>query len=185
MTAFDHNLREMPSFASLSDAELQVLASILKAEVYAAADEIFREGTLGRCCYFIVRGEVEIVKALPGGEQRVLATLHTHDVFGQISLIDAGPRSATARARSNVLTYRLERQDFDTLFSSGSRFALQFQLAVARAAASQLREANRRLAAVLDRGPAQGRNAQQARVLEEVQDLLARSDSHTPGTSRR
>ncbi len=183
MNASAATLRELPQFSRLNDHELQVLASILHSEVFAGGDIIFREGDLGRSCYFLVKGEVEIVKSLPGGGSRVLATLQRHDVFGQISLIDSGPRSAAARAAGSIMVYRLNREDFDTLFSSGSRFAFQFQLGVARAAASQLREANRRLNLLLETQRSGVPPTRQEQVFEELHDLLSSSDRHTPDDS--
>ena len=177
-TSLDARLRAMPLFKDLTDKELDLLAMVMKPEGFQEGQIICKEGEPGRCCYFIVDGEVDVVKTLDTGENRVLATLRPHDVFGQISLIDAGPRSATCRARTRAAMFRLDRQDFDTLFSSGSKFAFRFQLGIARIAAHQLREANRRLNLLIT-PHRKHQSKQREEMLSEVREILARSDSQS------
>lgn len=176
-------ITRLSAFSDLSPKERNTLATVLRVEKHLPGDVICKEGEIGRSCYFVVEGEVDVLKELDGGGSRVLSTLRSDSVFGHIALIDAGPRSATCRARERTTLLRLDRQDFDTLFSSGSRFALRFQYAVAQVASRQLREANRRLSMLIQqhRRPTQ---TQRQRMLSEVQDLLAASDSQASDAIR-
>jgi EAL domain-containing protein (putative c-di-GMP-specific phosphodiesterase class I) len=63
----------------------------------AAGDYIFREGEMGDRAYLIESGRIEISTA-NSGEARVLSVLKQGDVFGEMTLIDSNPRSATAKA---------------------------------------------------------------------------------------
>ena len=175
---FDERLRRVALFENLSPDELKLLAMVLREETYEPGHVVCTEGEPGRCCYFIAEGEIDVTKRLGEDEDRVLATLRRGNLFGQIALIDAGPRSASCRARTRASVFRLDRQDFDTLFSSGSRFAFRFQLAIAQLAAGQLREANRKLNLLLTTSKRRT-PSQRDRLLSEVQDILARSDVST------
>jgi CRP/FNR family transcriptional regulator len=175
-------LRRIPLFADLNDEELLTLSAVLRRERFMPGQTICREGELGRGCHFVIEGEIDVLKAVAGGDPRVIATARKGEVVGQIALVDPGPRSATCRARVPTMAFRLDRDDFETLFSSGSRFARRFQLAVARQAAAQLREANHRLVTLLDAAPPRGDSRlenQRAKVLREVQEMLALSDTNS------
>jgi CRP-like cAMP-binding protein len=78
---------------------------------------------------------------------------------------------------------QLDRADFETLFLSGTQFALRFQDMIARMVAQQLRAANQRLALLsLGATPAP---SERRRRLEEIQDLLEGSDFGGPGPVNR
>lgn len=64
---------------------------------YKAGERIFAEGDPSYYCYQVVRGRVDIVLS-PGGKREVIASLGPGEVFGEMGVIDSGPRSATAIA---------------------------------------------------------------------------------------
>jgi CRP-like cAMP-binding protein len=173
-------LREMPLFAELTPKEVVLLGMVLKVRSYAAGDWICREGEPATGCYIVESGEVEVLKRVPDRSQVPISTLGRFGVFGHIALVDDGPRSASCRAKTRVEALRLERSDFEMLVSSGSPFAFRFQAAVARVAASQLREANRQLRALMDERVAPSR-PQQRTTLVKVQAILAHTDAPDQG----
>jgi CRP/FNR family cyclic AMP-dependent transcriptional regulator len=124
-------LRKLTLFSDLNDKELDLLALVMRMQDFRAGQVICNEGETGQCCYFIASGEVEVHKAISPQETRTIATLRNDQAFGHIALIDSGVRSATCIATKPTRTLVLERADFDTLFSSGSRFAFRFQDVVA------------------------------------------------------
>lgn len=78
---------------------------------------IFREGEKGNSMYVIQEGEVEIRKSTPLGDARI-ATLRSGDIFGEMSLFDQLPRSATAVVSGSA---RLLQIDKSKLFSAIGR----------------------------------------------------------------
>jgi CRP-like cAMP-binding protein len=68
---------------------------------YKAGERIFAEGDPSYYCYQIVRGRVDIVLS-PKGRREVIATLGPGEVFGEMGVIDSGPRSATAIAAEDT-----------------------------------------------------------------------------------
>lgn len=73
----------------------------VRREVYEPGQDIVREGERGDRLYLIWEGEVEVVRAAPGGEER-LATLGRGQHFGEIAVFENARRTATVRARTRT-----------------------------------------------------------------------------------
>lgn len=69
---------------------------------YSAGDIIFRQGYPGDHAYIVKKGEVEIYNELPDGSIESIAILHEGQMFGEMALTDDAPRSASARAHTDV-----------------------------------------------------------------------------------
>jgi CRP-like cAMP-binding protein len=170
-------IKRFPLFARLTPKEIDTLSVVLREESHNAGDLICLEGSSGHCCYFIVSGQVEVAKLLPNGERRALNVLKENEVFGQIALIDPGPRTASCFAKTSAKLLRLDRTDFDQLFTSGSHFAFKLQAAIAKVAAVQLREANRKLNLLLMQSKDQSGRADADEILKKIQESLELSDT--------
>jgi CRP-like cAMP-binding protein len=162
----------MPLFAELTPKEVVLLGMVLKERDYQAGEWLCREDEPGNGCFFIGEGEVEIIKRAANQSQAVIGRAGKHATVGQISLIDDGPRSASVRAKTRVEVLRLDRGDFEALQASGSQFAYRFQLAIARSAAAQLREANQTLMGLMQQRETPSGSMQRV-TLQKVQAVLA------------
>jgi len=104
-------LREIPLFESMEDADLVLLGKKLTAKSFGDGDVIFAQGDEGDAMYLIQEGAVDIVAG--SAKQRVtLASLFNGQYFGELSLLDGAPRSATALATRPTQVLALERDDF-------------------------------------------------------------------------
>jgi CRP-like cAMP-binding protein len=99
-----------------------------------AGETIFKEGEAAKELYVIQSGQVEIQLG-----NRLLATLEANDIFGEMSLIDSGPRSATAIAKTDVALIPISKKDFLSLVTRAPTFALDIMSMMAR----RLRAANK------------------------------------------
>lgn len=90
----------MPIFSQLTERELRRLASIVHKREYGANEFIFSQGDPGLGMYVIEDGQVEILLTEPDGEEKRLAALKAGDFFGELSLLDESPRSASAVAKT-------------------------------------------------------------------------------------
>ena len=72
--------------------------TLIERKVFPVGDVIFKQGSTGRTAYIVQNGRVEIVRELDDGTEKVLATIGTGAMFGEMAVIDDSPRSATARA---------------------------------------------------------------------------------------
>ncbi|MBI5627029.1 MAG: EAL domain-containing protein [Nitrosomonadales bacterium] len=81
----------------------------LDREVFAAGDQIFKEGDAGDCAYLIEKGTVEVF-VIDQGKERQLNLLGKGEMFGEIALIDHQPRTATVRAAEETVLVPIRRK---------------------------------------------------------------------------
>lgn len=164
-------LREIPIFQDLRPKELALLTLVMKRGVVAAGNDVCVQGEPGNSCYFILSGAIAVLRRQSPTSYREIARLGKHELFGQIALVDQGPRSATCRAIVDTELLQLDASDFEMLFNSGSQFAFRFQELIARHAVRQLRSATR----TLEKARNQRGNVDELRI---AHDTLLKSDAH-------
>jgi CRP/FNR family transcriptional regulator len=120
-------LRKVPLFSSFSDRELQRLAQSFKERRFAAGDTIASEGKGG--VGFFVIGEGAVSYSVAGKET---GRGGPGDYFGEIALIDDGPRSATVTAETDVTAYGLTSWEFRPLVEENVSIAWQLLQALAK-----------------------------------------------------
>ena len=98
---------------------------------------LFAENEISDGAYFVVEGEVSV-----GRNGKTLANLVPGTMFGLVSAIDEGRRSASCVTTGPAKLLKLSDKDFDSLFSSGHRFAFQLVDLIARQLVEHLRQAN-------------------------------------------
>ena len=104
-------LANIPIFESLDPDDLRSLVSRLEEISYAQDDVIFKQGEEGSSLFIIEDGAVDISYGV-GKTKVCLATLYPGQFFGELSLFDGAPRSATATAIKPARMVRLDRDDF-------------------------------------------------------------------------
>ena len=100
-------LQNTALFAQTPENVLGSIVPIMREVRFAPAAEIFVEGSRGTSLFIICAGEVGISRR---GQH--LATFGPGEFFGELSLLDAEPRSATAVALAPVCAYRIDQEDF-------------------------------------------------------------------------
>ena len=100
-------LQHTALFAETPENVLSSIVPIMKEVNFTDGQQIFAKGDLGTSLFIVYEGEVSI---LNGAQQ--LAVFKKGDFFGELALLDAEPRSATAVARGLVLAFRLDQEDF-------------------------------------------------------------------------
>ncbi len=99
-------------FRHLSAAELEGLARFTRLEKYQANQTIFRQHDSGSTMMAVVGGRVRISRLTAAGKEVVFGILTPGDIFGEIALLDGGPRSADAVALGETELIVLDRRDF-------------------------------------------------------------------------
>jgi CRP/FNR family transcriptional regulator, cyclic AMP receptor protein len=105
-------LGRCPFFADLSRGELRELAKVTEDMEVEEGKSLTREGAAGSEFFVIVDGEVAVTK--DGSEIR---TMREGDFFGEISLLEDRPRTATVTAKTPLRFFVLTRQNFRTLLA--------------------------------------------------------------------
>jgi CRP-like cAMP-binding protein len=135
------DLRRIEAFADLSDEVLQTLRGVLDELVYVDGQQIFAEGDEGNAVYFIRDGYIRIEKRITAGGEttKTLAILDPGEFFGEMSLFDGKPRSASAKAKGPVKVYRVTRGTFDRLLHEDYRSATALLFAVIKTCHRRIR----------------------------------------------
>src|SRR3990170_4661474 len=111
MTARSDLLQKVPLLAALTPADRESRAAAVTRRRYRRAETIFQKDEPGHSVYIVERGSVRIYVPSPQGNDLVLAVLGAGDFFGDLSLLDGRPRSASAAATSDTTLLALERTD--------------------------------------------------------------------------
>jgi CRP-like cAMP-binding protein len=92
---------------------------------FSAGQPIFEEGEVGTEMYVIQSGTVEVFKRSRRGEDKLLATLEKGDFFGEMSILEDVPRTASARAKSDVELVRINQSTFDEMLRHNAEIAVR------------------------------------------------------------
>ena len=120
-------LKTVPLFRGLTDKELNALARYVREDTWKADEDIVVEGDTGGPFYLIVAGQA---RALIGGRSR--STIGPGQSFGEISLIDRGPRSATIRAVTEVQTLAISSWNFLSMLEDNWKLAQKVMIELCR-----------------------------------------------------
>jgi CRP-like cAMP-binding protein len=103
-------IRSVPLFSGFGDKDLQRVAAIAKEVEFPAGKEIARQGESGVGFHMITQGDAEVMV-----DGALHTTLGPGSYFGEMSLLDGGPRSATVRAVTPLRTVSMTSWDFNAL----------------------------------------------------------------------
>jgi hypothetical protein len=136
-------LKSISLFAGAPDEALAELADLLEEIEVPAGENVVEKGAEGDSLYVIVRGKTGVVD-----NGRVLNELGERAVFGELSLLDSAPRTATVRALEDTTVLRLDQAPFYDLMSDYTEVAMgtiQMLTRNLRARTSDVVELNRML----------------------------------------
>lgn len=116
-------LRNVPMFAKLDPSKLKLLAFTSQCLSFDDGEVLFREGDRADSAYVIMSGEVEIL-ADTGGTQFIAGMLGKNQLFGELAVLTKAPRSATLRARGELVALRISDDIFLKLLAENPEVAL-------------------------------------------------------------
>jgi CRP-like cAMP-binding protein len=125
-------LKEIVHLQDLSDDERAALAERIELIKFRPNESIFKYGDPGHAMYILREGEVEIFLNNDKGEKIVLEVSKPGDVFGEVSLLDSGTRTASVSAVTGVEVLRLDRQHFEDYLRLYTPAALHLLSVIAR-----------------------------------------------------
>jgi len=125
-------LAEVPFFQLLDEEERKFLAAELDVVRHRQGDILFNYGDPGDSMFVIRSGEVEVFFKDDTGGRIVLETAKEGDFFGELSLLDGGPRTASVVATRDVEALRVDRNDLDHLLRLHPEAALGLLTAMGR-----------------------------------------------------
>jgi len=141
-TANVHELRNIGLFGALSDDALEHLVGTLVVIQAPAGNTLFAEGDDARDMYVVLAGEVEVLKHSKTGIESRVALLGAGDWFGEMSILDIQPRSATVRAVAPSRLLRISAANLDALYRFDLKSYAIIVLNLAREMSRRLRVAD-------------------------------------------
>jgi len=117
-------LADLPLFAALGPEELALLSEAVDLRELQPGESMFKAGDPGEALYIVASGEIEISVVDRAGQKIVLTGRHRGDVFGELAMLDAGPRTATAMALVPTELLELDRSDLLLLVTKKPEAAL-------------------------------------------------------------
>ena len=133
-------------FGGLGDDVLTSFVGALPIEDLGAGSVVFKEGESGRELFVLLEGEIEVMRRSKRGHEIRVAMLGPGDWFGEMSILDVLPRSATARVVAPAKLLRMSAHELDSLYRRDLRSYSLLVLNIAREMSRRLRVADGLLA---------------------------------------
>ncbi|WP_425955935.1 Crp/Fnr family transcriptional regulator [Xylanimonas sp. McL0601] len=138
----DTVLLSAPLFADMDDVESRALLETMVPVELSRGDVLFREGEPGDRLYVIEQGKIKLGRRSSDGRENLLSVLGPGEMFGELSLFDPGPRTATASSVADSVVYELRHQALVAWVGQHPKVATYLLGALAR----RLRRTNETLA---------------------------------------
>mgnify|MGYP006289758103 FL=1 len=132
-------LKDSPLFHGLAAKEIEFFGTFLAQQQLSAGKTIYIENMTGESLYLIKKGSVRVSQMLAEGEEQTLVVLGPGDTFGELAVIDGGPRAATARVIEDVSLFSLNRKNYNQICANNPRLGLQLTLNIFKSFSERLR----------------------------------------------
>lgn len=145
-------LEKVPILEGLSAQELEKVLAVITQREVAPGQEIIRDGESGDTMYVLVKGTVQISKALTlkvsrrdfGEKEKRLIVLDSHNypIFGEVALLESSERTATVTAVDACTVLEIERGSFEGLCEREPSIGYRIVRSIARDVCARLRKSN-------------------------------------------
>ncbi|HVP18912.1 MAG TPA: diguanylate cyclase [Spirochaetia bacterium] len=133
-------LERVSVFSLLSRDDVERVTAHLASVDLAEGETLFHEGEPGNEMYILAEGRVAISIRLPGGAEQQIAQFAPGDFFGEMSIFDNAPRSATCRALIPSVVFRLSKDAFSVIIAQHPRIALKLMYRMLNVTTQRLRD---------------------------------------------
>ncbi|MEZ5660351.1 MAG: cyclic nucleotide-binding domain-containing protein [Burkholderiaceae bacterium] len=134
-------LRRVPLFQGLSESQLDLLAGGSVRRNYPKGRTIVAEGEPSTSLYILLSGRAKVQRSDSEGKEVILAMLYSGEFFGEMSLIDDSPRSASVITVESCDFMAINKDGFKSMLAQNSEMAM----AVMRGLVKRLREADKKI----------------------------------------
>ena len=117
-------LRRLPLFAKIEPAKLKLLAFTSDRLVFAPGDVLFEQGDTGDAAYLVLKGSASVLLDTPDGPIDI-ATINEHEIVGEIAILCDVPRTATVKAKDELITLRISKERFFGLLEEFPEMAVE------------------------------------------------------------
>jgi len=125
-------LAKVPLFQGLNNRQLKKIASRFVTRTYQPDQEILKQGKGGFGMFMIIRGRAEAVLELADGSKTVVNEFGPSDFFGEVTMLDGGPRTASVVACETTECLLLDRIQFIAMMNDDASMATEIAIELAK-----------------------------------------------------
>lgn len=124
-------LRNIPLFANIESSKLKLLAFTSERLTYRTDQVVCQQGDPGDAAYIILSGDADVIVDTPKGPLNV-AKLGQNAIVGEIAILCDVPRTATVRAKTELVTLRISKELFFRLIREFPQIGIEIMRVLAR-----------------------------------------------------
>ena len=128
----DDMLREAGSFQGLDPVDVAALGRQFEIVDAPRGSTLFSEGEPGESLFIVLSGKVKLGRRAPDGRENLVAVMGPADQFGELSLLDPGPRTSTATVVTDARLARLPKAALHSWVQDRPQIATQLLRVIAR-----------------------------------------------------
>jgi diguanylate cyclase (GGDEF)-like protein len=152
-------LKTVNIFSELKTKECSTIAGFLVPVTYKTDEVVCSEGEEGNDLYIIRSGKIGSSLRLPNGKQKEIVVFEKGNFFGEMSIFDNSPRSATCTAKENSECLRLGKNDFFSFLNAHPKIAIHVMYSMLNITTQRLRNTSNFLADMVRWGDDASRRA--------------------------
>ena len=135
-------LRKVGLFKNLGEVQIAKLCRIARVERYKRTEFLFKHGDPSDRIFVVLEGKVRIGRTIEGLGEEALAILDPGTYFGELSIVDDGPRSADAVAHESCALLVIDRTALEDVMLLDKALGYELLWNIARTLAARLRQTN-------------------------------------------
>ena len=133
-------LRKIPLFAKIEPAKLKLLAFTSERLSFDPSQILFNQGDMGDAAYIVIDGQADVIIDTPSGPVTVY-TAERNDIIGEIAILCDVPRTATVKAKTDLVTLVISKDLFFRMVAEFPEMAVE----IMRELAQRLEQTNIKL----------------------------------------
>ena len=127
----------------LNDEEVRRLSRFTEIRKFRADENVFLQDSNGDSAYFLVKGKMDVLLEIPGSSRkRRITTLIAGNLFGEMSLLDHQSRSASVKAATDAMCFKISKDNFDQLRKSHPEIGFKLMKNLNQILSNRLRQAS-------------------------------------------
>ena len=131
-------LRRIKIFGDMEERQLESFLQYMETLKFRQFTQVVRQGDHGDAMFLVLEGELRS-SIMIGGKESILSTISTGEFFGEISLLDQGPRSSDVFANLDSVVLKISAASFAKLIREAPALATPFLFALSRSVVGRVR----------------------------------------------
>jgi CRP-like cAMP-binding protein len=116
-------VKNIPYFAGLSQADMDLVFKMVKEKSYNRGEMVFLDGEPASQLYFLANGAVKTFKTSVSGKEQIIGIIRPGESFNDVPIFDNGPTLVSAQTMSSAVIYSINREDIEYLMNRYPRIS--------------------------------------------------------------